>query len=499
MNPNILIRQTPFRNLAFEKALALLAHPLSLAAIGVLMINDHLLRLLWPSWWTGKVGDFAWLIFAPFVLAAGLAWLIPLKEPARERWSFGLGFGAVAFIFVLFKLVPGVTELATRISVVNFNSPFSVTRDPSDLIALPSLLLAFFLWKHASTPTRFSLRGWIALPLAALLTIANTGLPDLGIACFSESNGTIFAGSSFTAYSSTDGGITWEPAEMLPDAACGPDFSPEQNWLLAPGPQPGTIYRFRSGDNIEVSTDSGSTWQMARELSSISEARKLYYLKSRQGYTEYEPGPLAALADRQTGNMLFAMSHQGVLVLTAGGEWIWSQVGNYRPLEPFPTLDAFSLILGGMLFLAAALVLLVFCSQALRWAGGPLRIVIVCLAWAGWVLVVVLFPPAQATGYTSAISGLGTAAILLLAAPLAIEQAIRLIRRAPSALLALAGFGLLAGLLFLLPYILWLYSTLPSLWWATIFGLATSVAVLAASIIAAQRQSKQPNVDRKLD
>jgi hypothetical protein len=28
-----------------------------------LLINDHLLREFWPSWWTGKIGDFAWLLF----------------------------------------------------------------------------------------------------------------------------------------------------------------------------------------------------------------------------------------------------------------------------------------------------------------------------------------------------------------------------------------------------------------------------------------------------
>lgn len=499
MNPSSLIRETSYRNLAFEKALALLAHPLSLAAIGLLMLNDHLLRWMWPSWWTGKVGDFAWLLFAPFMLAAGLAWVLPLKDPARERWSIGLAVGGVGVVFVMFKLIGGFVEMATRIFTYAFHTPVLITRDPSDLVALPSLLLAYFLWTRTATPTRFSLRGWIALPLAALLTLANAGLPDLGISCFSESNGTIYAGSSFTAYASNDGGITWKPEEMMPEVSCGPDFTSEQNWTEVPGPQQGTIYRFRSGDNIEVSTDSGSTWQLARELSTISEARQLYYLKSRQGYTQYEPGPLAAIADPQTGNMLFAMSHQGVLVHTASGKWVWSQVGNYRPLEPFPTLDAVSLVLGGTFFLAAALALLVFCSQALRWAGGTLRIVILSLAWAGGVVVIVLFPPAQATGYNSAISGLGTAAVLLLAAPLAIEQALRLLRRAPAALLQLVGFGLLAGLLFILPYILWLYSTLPSLWWATIFGLVISVVVAAAAIIAAQRHPKQLIIDRKQD
>ncbi len=60
-------------NLSFRRALVSLSHPLSIAAIGLLLFNDHLWRKVAPSWLTGKIGDFAWLIFAPFLLAAGVA------------------------------------------------------------------------------------------------------------------------------------------------------------------------------------------------------------------------------------------------------------------------------------------------------------------------------------------------------------------------------------------------------------------------------------------
>ena len=46
-----------------------MSHPLTLLSILVLFINDHVLRIYWPSWVTGKIGDFAWLYFAPFTLA----------------------------------------------------------------------------------------------------------------------------------------------------------------------------------------------------------------------------------------------------------------------------------------------------------------------------------------------------------------------------------------------------------------------------------------------
>ncbi|MBE0698512.1 MAG: hypothetical protein IH586_16465, partial [Anaerolineaceae bacterium] len=444
----------------------------------------------------GKVGDLAWLFFAPFALAAVLAWVIPLRDPAREKWAFGLSFAGVGLSFGFVKTVPGLTLLATRISGQALHTPLSLTRDPSDLLALPSLLIGYWLWRkmRAHSAPQASLRGWVALPLAALLTLANSGVPDPGIVCFSAADGKIAAGTGYATFASSDGGATWQPDMVGSGYSCERKFMAEgKDWFEVSALQPDTLYRFRPGDSIQISTNAGQSWQVARDLRSISEARQLYYIKSRQGYAVYEPGPWDAIADPLTGNMLFAMGHQGVLIRTAAGDWTWSRVANYRPLDPFPTADALSLILGGMLYLALGLFLLVYATQALHWAGGTLRIVLVCLAWAAWLLVDILFPPAQSTGYTLVMSSMGVLGILILAVPLALEQTVRLARRAPRALLPLSGFGLLAALLYFLPYVFWLYGSLPTLWWATIFGLFAAGAVLTAAFISARRSpASQP-------
>lgn len=87
------------KNRAFWKAIQILSNPITLGTIALLFINDHLLRKAWPSWWTGKIGDFAWLYFAPFVAAALLAWLIPPKWKKQEQvvgiLAFGLTGGTV--------------------------------------------------------------------------------------------------------------------------------------------------------------------------------------------------------------------------------------------------------------------------------------------------------------------------------------------------------------------------------------------------------------------
>jgi len=39
-------------NKAFWRAVHSLSHPVTMGAVVVLLLNDHLLRHTWPSWWT---------------------------------------------------------------------------------------------------------------------------------------------------------------------------------------------------------------------------------------------------------------------------------------------------------------------------------------------------------------------------------------------------------------------------------------------------------------
>src|SRR5512138_2175453 len=104
------------RSMTYRQALALLAHPLSLGAVGLLLVNDFLFRRLWPSWLTGKLGDAAWMVFVPFFLAALLAWLVPARlHKVHGRVTFALAFAITGLGFGLVKAVPAAHQLATRI------------------------------------------------------------------------------------------------------------------------------------------------------------------------------------------------------------------------------------------------------------------------------------------------------------------------------------------------------------------------------------------------
>lgn len=60
---------------------AWLCHPVTVAGVLVLLINDHLLKHTWPGFVTGKLSDVAGLVVAPACwpccCGAGRTWRRP--------------------------------------------------------------------------------------------------------------------------------------------------------------------------------------------------------------------------------------------------------------------------------------------------------------------------------------------------------------------------------------------------------------------------------------
>jgi len=120
-----------------------LLHPVALAAIAVLVINDHVLKDACPSWLTGKLSDVAGLVFFPLLAAALLARLVRID---RDRLvtacviATGIGFSAI-------KLWEPATVVCTHVlGLLQLSpGPVEIVRDPTDLLALPALGLAAWI------------------------------------------------------------------------------------------------------------------------------------------------------------------------------------------------------------------------------------------------------------------------------------------------------------------------------------------------------------------
>jgi len=138
-----------------------MVHPLMVGSVVLLVLNDHLLKSVWSSWTTGKLSDFAGLLFFPILMGAFIEVVAPTDVfKPRVVLAVSVALTGITFIGLQlsplvgdgYQLVMGLVQWPFRL-VLDPSSPMSgvaLTPDPTDLITLPALLLA---WRVG---TRFS-------------------------------------------------------------------------------------------------------------------------------------------------------------------------------------------------------------------------------------------------------------------------------------------------------------------------------------------------------
>lgn len=120
-------------------------HPVALAALAVLVLNDHVWKARYPGWVTGKLSDVAGLIVFPLV-ACALARVVVRARPERV---LAAAIAATMIGFALVKLWPPATH-ACAVAMGALQTPLSpgpvtIVRDPTDLLALPFALVGWWL------------------------------------------------------------------------------------------------------------------------------------------------------------------------------------------------------------------------------------------------------------------------------------------------------------------------------------------------------------------
>lgn len=123
-------------------------HPVTLAAVAVLAVNDWVLKPRFHGILTGKLSDLAGLAFAPVLLSAviglGLHVLAQLGvrvDPSLSRRRLVACCAATAAGFALVKLWPPFAGLVAR--ALGHHAEFYP--DLTDLLALPCVLVALWI------------------------------------------------------------------------------------------------------------------------------------------------------------------------------------------------------------------------------------------------------------------------------------------------------------------------------------------------------------------
>lgn len=142
-----------------------ITHPVALVAITVLIVNDHVLKAAFASWWTGKLSDVAGLVFFPLFLLG----LFSLGRTTIRPWMSIAACASTAMVFTLVKVWPPANEVY-RVGLGTLQWPVrslwmlahghalpaiakvGLAMDASDLIALPAVLVAYAVGRRNAPP-----------------------------------------------------------------------------------------------------------------------------------------------------------------------------------------------------------------------------------------------------------------------------------------------------------------------------------------------------------
>jgi hypothetical protein len=480
------------KNKTLNKSIYSLAHPLTIFFLVLLLVNDHVFRWMWPSWLTGKLGDFAWLVFAPFMLTLPLSLLAP---SGGRRQSDIIGFTAISLTgltFSLAKTLPSVHNIAILLLEELSGYPSLLKRDPTDLITLPALLITWMIWKESqrSAAHLTAYRGLIVLPLAIFATIANSPVPpDLGITCLYQEDGKIIAPSYEELYESYDGGLTWlaNEEEERTDLEC-------REWgywdcckidILTDPDDEEIQYRFNPGESIERSEDGGLTWTIEFELQMHTDAQKAsYLLKHGPSSAWLRGGPIEAVIDISSGQVVTSMGLEGALVRSADGQWDWVSIGPYQRIQP-RGLEVASITLSGEIVLALVLALLLFGTTVRHLEfKHPKEFILTALAWLVWVFSIALArdPTRTSTPFdlypifrNFVLLPVTFGFVLLLVFT---RKVVDLYKKDPRTFILAAIGSFIGAVLFMLPYFLWSQGILPRQSTAKIIALLLSGVML---------------------
>ena len=315
-----------------------LTHPATVAAVVVLLVNDVALKALWPdSWFTGKLSDLAWIVFASPLLAFALSPLAG-RRPALQRAAFVAAYAGLPALYAAFNTFQPLHDFISR--VLNFASGASAVSpmDATDSLVIPmGLAVAAWVWaRPAAAPGRLRMRlALLAAAVMAFATVATAGpdpVPD-GLVGQSH-NGTVYLRLG-TIYGSIDGGLNWlrtfDNALLLRTWEDG-----QIDWGGSSVTTPRGDFAIE-GSNIVRTVDGNSeVVYTPPHLRNESNTRFQNFVDG--GYNDEccpSATPRSLVYHSQSGNIVVAAWTQGVVVGDGAGNWKEVAINPYHSPTDF--------------------------------------------------------------------------------------------------------------------------------------------------------------------
>lgn len=321
------------------------AHPVALAALALLLVNDHVLKARFPGTVTGKLSDVA----GPVVLAALLG---PVAARlARRPWAEAAAWWAVAVAFAAVKVVPVVNAAAVAV-LSALAGPSAIARDPADVLGLLALPLAWRLTRSAPERTPRVLRA-VAFVVGAGAVTATSYAPEPRVVSLKVDGDAVVAvvdDYDDTAWRSADG-RTWRAARS-PSALTEPALACHERHC----------YRVTPAGAVEESADGGVTWRETVPTTTNGWVR---------------PSAVVFVPGRDVA--VVAVGEDGVLRRDGTGEWERVAVGPSRPgvqprslLPPLPEPGPYLVaVLLGLVGVVVVTIVMVVVSMRRRPSAPP--------------------------------------------------------------------------------------------------------------------------------
>lgn len=379
-------------------ALAWLTHPVSVVALVVLLLNDHVLKRAYGTWWTGKLSDVAGLVLAPALLAVAIAAARACRAPRPVPADPGvLATVVVGAGFAVVKATAVGAALASA-AWTAVAGPSVVLRDPTDLLTLPALGVAWWVARASASPRRVrAARAWpLVLPLAVLATAATSSMGPVGTMTVEARDGAVLVGTGWsrtelTELHSTDG-TTWtrlDPSDAptpTGPAAPSPTAGAEPSSAASPGPtddmircvpaDPTTCFRpaTEAAIGVDRSDDAGRTWHADWALTDeqVRALDERWEDAARLGTRGVAVLPTA------TGFRVYAANGgDGLAVRHEDGRWerlgMTYRGGSSVPLPGEPQSLTYPVPLGVFVGVLVVLLAVVVAARRPRQAVGPSR------------------------------------------------------------------------------------------------------------------------------